>query len=80
MELVQPVDGQGVHADFLDSNGEGLQHINVHVKDVDGEVAKLVVQGARVLLSEPGVVAYVGDLPGGLVLELSVPRKPKSSA
>ncbi len=31
IELVQPVEGKAVHAEFLDTVGEGLQHIQVRV-------------------------------------------------
>ena len=69
IELIQLVEGRGPHAEFLDTVGEGLQHIAVHVNDVDEEVSNLVAQGAKVLISEPGI-AYMGNLPGGLTLEL----------
>jgi len=74
LELVQPIEGKAVHAEFLETVGEGLQHIQVRVDDVDTEVNKLLEQGAEILLSRPGRVAYIGNLPGGLVLELVTNR------
>ena len=74
IELVQPVEGKAVHAEFLENVGEGLQHIQVRVDDVEGEAAKLAEQGAEFLLSNQGKVAYMGNLPGGLVLEIVGPR------
>jgi len=67
---VQPLEGKGVHAEFLETVGEGLQHIQVRTDDVEGEAANLPAQGAEFLLSRQGSVAYMGNLPGGLVLEI----------
>jgi methylmalonyl-CoA/ethylmalonyl-CoA epimerase len=70
IELVQPIEGRAVHAEFLDKVGEGLQHIQVRTDDVEGEAANLAAQGAEFVLSFPGGAAYMGNLPGGLVLEI----------
>ena len=71
IELVQPVEGRIVHSRFLDTWGEGLHHIGFHVDDVDGEVANLVAQGAKLIMHEPGRVAYLdAGGPGGAIFEL----------
>ena len=70
IELVQPVEGRAVHAEFLDTVGEGLQHIQVRADDVESEAANLATQGAEYVLSTREGVAYMANLPGGLVLEI----------
>jgi methylmalonyl-CoA/ethylmalonyl-CoA epimerase len=73
LELIQPVEGESPHQEFLDSKGEGIQHIAFAVDDLDQEVAKLTKLGVSVLLSAnlPDVrVAYLDLGVGGLVTEL----------
>ena len=72
VELLQPVPGtKSLWADFLDSNGEGLHHICVRVPDIDKAIAGLVNQGGEVMVSTPGVFAYVNiGGPGSVVVEL----------
>ena len=69
-ELVEPVEGKAVHAEFLDKFGEGIQHIQVCTDDIDGNAEKLVAQGAEYVLKSVRGTAYMGNLPGGLVLEI----------
>ena len=60
-----------VRADFLNTHGEGLHHICARVGDVDAAVAKLVAEGGEVMVSTPGVFAYVNiGGPGSVILEL----------
>ena len=74
LELVQPVEGESPHKEFLDSKGEGIQHIAFAVSDVEKEVAKLTKKGVSVLLRAKfpggGGVAYLDLGAGGLVVEL----------
>jgi methylmalonyl-CoA/ethylmalonyl-CoA epimerase len=73
LEVIQPVEGKSPHQEFLDSQGEGIQHIAFAVDDLDREVAKLTKKGVSVLLSAnlPNVrVAYLDLGVGGLVIEL----------
>jgi len=72
VELLQPMpDTESLWADFLNTRGEGLHHICVRVADVDESVAQLAAQGGKVLISTPGVFAYV-DIggPGSVILEV----------
>lgn len=77
IELIQPVSGASPHKDFLESKGEGIQHIACAVKDVRQEVDRLTGLGAEVILRAkfPGgrEIAYC-DLGSGLFVEL-VPGK-----
>jgi methylmalonyl-CoA/ethylmalonyl-CoA epimerase len=73
LELIQPLEGKSPHQEFLDNQGEGIQHIAFAVDDLDREVAKLTKRGVSVLLSAnlPKVrVAYLDLGVGGLVIEL----------
>jgi methylmalonyl-CoA/ethylmalonyl-CoA epimerase len=72
LELIQPVSGKSPHQEFLDRNGEGIQHIAFAVDDLKKEVARLTEKGATVLLDAKLTdvnVAYL-DLGCGLVVEL----------
>ena len=74
LELIQPLSGDSPHKEFLESKGEGIQHIACAVEDVEKEVGKLTGQGASVLLRAkfPGGrgVAYMDLDAGGLIIEL----------
>jgi len=73
LELIQPVEGESPHQEFLDSKGEGIQHIAFAVDDLDREVAKLTKQGVSVLLSanlHDVRVAYLDLGVCGLIIEL----------
>jgi len=70
-ELIEPVAEKTIWAEFLNSHGEGLHHICGFVPDVDAAVAKLVEKGGEVLVSTPGIFAYVSlGEPGSIILEL----------
>ena len=49
MELVQPLEGASFWWDFLQTKGEGVNHIAYEVDDIDTAEAMLVKQGYRVL-------------------------------
>ena len=73
LELIQPVEGESPHKEFLDSKGEGIQHIACAVSDVEKEVAKLTKQGVSVLLRARGQdwgVAYLDLGVADLIVEL----------
>jgi methylmalonyl-CoA/ethylmalonyl-CoA epimerase len=73
LELIQPVSGDSPHKDFLESRGEGIQHIACPVEDVQQAVDKLTGLGVEVILRAKvrggGGVAYC-DLGSGLIIEL----------
>ena len=73
LELIQPVGRESPHQEFLDSKGEGIQHIAFAVDDLDREVARLAKQGVSVLFSanlRDVRVAYLDLGVGGLIIEL----------
>jgi 4-hydroxyphenylpyruvate dioxygenase-like putative hemolysin len=75
LELVQPISGKSVQAEFLEKHGEGVNHLAFLVDDLDREVAKLVEKGFTVISSGRtlggGAFAYLDtDKIGGIVFEL----------
>ena len=73
LELIQPVDGDSPHMEFLKNHGEGVQHIGFAVDDVDKEVKALKEKGAKVQLRAelpPRMkIAYMDLDTSGLVCE-----------
>jgi len=51
IELLQPVQGETVHKEFLENAGEGIGHIAYAVDDLEAETAKLVEKGFPMILS-----------------------------
>ena len=51
VELLQPVQGETVHKEFLEAMGEGVGHIAYAVQDLEAETAKMVEKGFPVILS-----------------------------
>jgi methylmalonyl-CoA/ethylmalonyl-CoA epimerase len=74
LELIQPMGDQGLHREYLDGKGEGIQHVMYAVDDFDKEVAELTAQGAEIALraNMPNGrrIAYVDLKVGGLFFEL----------
>ena len=74
IELIQPLGGPSVWKDFLDSKGEGVQHVAFDVKDADAEVARLEAEGFKVVQRgdfEGGCYIYVDTTAElGVCLEL----------
>ena len=61
--------------DFLNTKGEGLQHIAAYVDDVDAAAKKLEAEGGNIIFLAPGREAYVEiGGPGSVILELNVKR------
>jgi methylmalonyl-CoA epimerase len=51
IQLVQPVEGNSIFQEFLDTRGEGIHHFALLVDDVDKEEAELVRKGFEVIAS-----------------------------
>jgi len=79
IELWQPVRGETVQQEFLNSRGEGVNHIAFHVDDLDKEKDKLVEKGIPVVFSvkdENGYMAYFDARKvGNILIELIQPPK-----
>ncbi|MEW6185192.1 MAG: VOC family protein [Thermodesulfobacteriota bacterium] len=71
IELVQCTEGRIFQSKFLDKWGEGLHHLGFYVDDVDTEAKKLIEQGAKLLIHDPGNFAYLdAGGPGGAIFEI----------
>jgi len=74
-ELIQPVSGESVQKEFLETKGEGMNHIGFMVVDLDKEVKKLGERGFHPIstgkIPPKGGFAYMGtNRVGGVVIEL----------
>ena len=74
LELIQPVSGESPHKEFLETKGEGIQHVMFAVDDFSETVARLTEKGAGELLRAKfpggGGVAYLDLNVGGIIVEL----------
>jgi methylmalonyl-CoA/ethylmalonyl-CoA epimerase len=73
LELCQPVSGNSPHQEYLDSKGEGIQHILFEVQDLQSELNRLTESGATILLHikfKGGGLAYVNTNTCGFIVEL----------
>jgi catechol 2,3-dioxygenase-like lactoylglutathione lyase family enzyme len=50
LELIQPVRGRTVHAEFLEAHGPGLHHVCFEVEDVSASCAEAEAAGVPVLM------------------------------
>ena len=79
LELCQPISGESPHQEFLDSKGEGIQHVMFAVDDLEKEIDRLTKQGATVLLKavfDKGGLAYLDLDASGFIVELNqIPKE-----
>ena len=70
LELIQILDGQSCHVDFLRENGEGIHHVATEVTDLDKEIEKYREQGIGLLQRGRSLrrYAYMDTKP--IILEL----------
>jgi methylmalonyl-CoA/ethylmalonyl-CoA epimerase len=48
-ELIEPGEGKSPWRDYLETHGEGIEHIGFFVEDIDAAVAEMEKEGFRVL-------------------------------
>lgn len=79
IELWQPVRGETVQQEFLNSRGEGVNHIAFHVDDLDREKERMAEKGIPVVFTvrdEEGYMAYFDAREvGNTLIELIQPPK-----
>ena len=79
LELIQPLNGASPHQEFLDKNGEGIQHLGFMVDNLQDDVKRLTDQGSEILLTSQfkggGGVTYLDLDVAGLIVELVQPGK-----
>lgn len=82
IELIQVMEGETPHSEFLREKGEGIQHLRCCVDDLDSILAELAKDGIEPVfhqsLPEMGVAfAYLNsDKIGGVMIELLQIKSP----
>ncbi len=56
-ELIQYLEGDSIHRDFLAAQGEGIEHVGIYVPNLDEPLNRLRSQGVTVLQSADGLGA-----------------------
>lgn len=78
LELIQPIAPKAPHMEFLNSRGEGVQHVMIAVDDLEKEIKRLTDKGCTVLLDARfpggGHIAYIDLNAGGIIVELAQKR------
>lgn len=74
-ELIQPISGKSVQREFLESKGEGINHLAFFVDDIEKERAKLEEKGFKVIsegrfVGGGGFAYFDTDKVGGVIFEL----------
>ena len=81
LELVEPLAAESPHREFLETRGEGIQHIMVTVDDIEKEINRLTEKGCTLLLDirMPNGIhgAYIDLNAGGIIVEM-FERQPDS--
>jgi 4-hydroxyphenylpyruvate dioxygenase-like putative hemolysin len=80
LELIQPLEGESLHTDFLETCGEGLHHLGFNVVNYDVVFERFLQEGFKPLMrAESYVAAYKGHLKacyfdtrriGGIIFEI----------
>ena len=77
IELMEPPPGEHGHfwREFLETRGEGINHLGFYVDDVEKETAELEEKGFKSSFASRytdggGVTYFDTDEPGGVLLEL----------
>jgi methylmalonyl-CoA/ethylmalonyl-CoA epimerase len=74
VELIQPLGGKSIWQEFLDKNGEGIQHIAFTVKNINGIEKQFELQGMPTIQSggwDGGAYSYIdASASMGCILEL----------
>ena len=58
IEFLQPLHGETPYKEYLDSQGEGVQHVAFAVDDLEGEMAKLIEKGVSVMVKGKAPAAF----------------------
>jgi methylmalonyl-CoA/ethylmalonyl-CoA epimerase len=63
LELIQPIEGRSFHKEFLETYGEGVQHLGFNIPNYDEMFEKFKVAGFKpVMRAETFVETYKGYL------------------
>lgn len=85
IELIQVLEGDTPHSDFLRRNGEGLHHLRFRVDNLERMIAALAQKGVDPLWSRsfPGIAAFAymsTDKTSGLMVELFEMKESKKAS
>ena len=58
LELLEPLNGEGPMAKFIEKRGEGIQQMAFEVDDIDAEMSRLKAAGFELLSDAPKVGAH----------------------
>lgn len=58
IELVQPLSAEGGVARFLEKRGEGLHHVCLKVRDIEGALKELSQAGVKLIDENPRIGAH----------------------
>jgi len=79
LELIQPLKGDSPHKEFLDTKGEGIQHVMYMVDNLKETVKYLTDKGVEILLDarspEGKGIVYVDLGVSNIVFEIGEKRK-----
>jgi methylmalonyl-CoA/ethylmalonyl-CoA epimerase len=76
LELIQILEGDSFHLEFLREHGEGIHHLGFFVKDFQAKLEQAKAMGFKVLQADPFGMAYAyldTRQPGGIIFELITP-------
>lgn len=62
MELIEPLEGNGLHKDYLETKGEGLQHLGFIVDNYGEWLAYIQEQGIEILEEAETTVPGMGHI------------------
>jgi len=65
IELVQVLEGETVHTEFLRERGEGLQHVAFLVRNLDETLKELAKSGIEPVMHLPSITIPTAATPGG---------------
>lgn len=80
LELIEPLTAEGFNAEWLQTRGEGLQHIALHVADIRSAMEALRARGVALqdAAPRPGagdtLIAFLAERAGGALIELTQVR------
>ena len=75
LELIQPVSGKYIHKEFLESRGEGINHISFLVDDIEEAISIMAEAGFKAIVYQKnvgggGMAFFDTDKVGGVIIEL----------
>jgi len=73
VELIQPLEGNSIWSQFIETNGEGLHHMSFIVPNWEECVSRIQERGGRMVAGatfEGKRWAYFVTSPGGMIIEL----------